>query len=120
MRNLALGVLNYESAHRHLPPPTESRGPERQTGLSWRIHILPFLGEADLFNQFAIDEPWDSETNIKLLPKMPAIYSDYYGLKFTNGKTTVAFCDASDQSLVENNDWLGLFEMNDGKIVQPR
>jgi hypothetical protein len=77
LRNLALGILNYESAHGHFPPPTESRGPDAATGLSWRVHILPFFGESNLYQRFALDEPWDSETNLKLLPEMPAIYSDY-------------------------------------------
>lgn len=42
--------------------------------LSWRVHILPFIGHADLYNQFKLDEPWDSPNNKKLIAKMPQSY----------------------------------------------
>jgi hypothetical protein len=49
--------------------------------LSWRVAILPALGEKALFEQFRLDEPWDSEHNRKLIPAMPAVY------KAVRGKT---------------------------------
>ena len=36
--------------------------------------ILPFIDQLPLYQQFHLDEPWDSEHNIKLVDKMPAIY----------------------------------------------
>ncbi len=33
--------------------------------------ILPFIDQAELYQQFHLDEPWDSEHNIKLVDKMP-------------------------------------------------
>jgi hypothetical protein len=42
-------------------------------GLSWRVAILPGLGEVNLHKQFKLDEPWDSPTNKPLISKMPAI-----------------------------------------------
>jgi hypothetical protein len=47
---------------------------KEKSGLSWRVHILPFIGFPDLYQEFKLDEAWDSPHNIKLLPKMPAIY----------------------------------------------
>ena len=41
---------------------------------SWRVAILPFIEENELFQQYRFDEPWDSEANLKLLEKMPSIY----------------------------------------------
>jgi RNA polymerase sigma factor (sigma-70 family) len=43
--------------------------------LSWRVALLPFVGEQDLYNQFKRNEPWDSVHNRKLLVKMPAVYA---------------------------------------------
>ena len=43
--------------------------------LSWRVELLPYLGEDALYKQFHLDEPWDSEHNKKLIPKMPAIFA---------------------------------------------
>ena len=38
-------------------------------------HILPFIDQVELFNQFRLDEPWDSPHNRALLPRMPEIYN---------------------------------------------
>lgn len=42
--------------------------------LSWRVMILPYLGYKDLFRQFRLNEPWDSDHNKKLIAKMPSEY----------------------------------------------
>jgi hypothetical protein len=42
--------------------------------LSWRVAILPYIGEDKLYEEFHLDEPWDSDHNKKLLSKMPRIY----------------------------------------------
>jgi hypothetical protein len=42
--------------------------------LSWRVHLLPYLGEDALYREFRLDEPWDSDHNKKLLAKIPAPY----------------------------------------------
>src|SRR4051812_42921761 len=31
------------------------------TGLSWRVHLLPYLEESKLYNEFKLNEAWDSE-----------------------------------------------------------
>src|SRR5262249_10290383 len=41
---------------------------------SWRVLLLPHLGESDLYNEFHLDEPWDSPHNLQLLPRMPEVY----------------------------------------------
>jgi hypothetical protein len=48
--------------------------PEALGKLSWRVWILPYIGQEELLDQFKSDEPWDSEHNIKLLEKMPDIF----------------------------------------------
>jgi hypothetical protein len=75
LKQMMLAMLNYESAYRRFPSRAIC---EKETGkplLSWRVAILPFIEEAALYNEFHLDEPWDSDHNIKLLEKMPAIYA---------------------------------------------
>ena len=50
------------------------------------MRILPFIGEKELFRQFHLDEPWDSEHNKALIAKMPDIY--LRPGRPNNGKTT--------------------------------
>jgi hypothetical protein len=45
-----------------------------QALLSWRVHILPYLGENRLYSQFKLDEPWDSPNNKPLLNQMPLVF----------------------------------------------
>ena len=42
--------------------------------LSWRVQILPYIEQDNLYKQFKLDEPWDSEHNKKLIRQMPRIY----------------------------------------------
>lgn len=42
--------------------------------LSWRVALLPFIEQGNMYNAFKLDEPWDSPHNIKLLEKMPRTY----------------------------------------------
>jgi len=44
-------------------------------GLSWRVAILPYIEQDNLYNSFKLDEPWDSEHNKKLISQMPKTYS---------------------------------------------
>ena len=54
-----------------------NRGEKRNYGLSWRVYILPSLGYKELYDQFNLDEPWDSPNNKKLLSKMPSEYQSH-------------------------------------------
>lgn len=42
--------------------------------LSWRVALLPFLGEDGLYKLFKLNEPWDSPQNKKLLARMPRVF----------------------------------------------
>lgn len=43
--------------------------------LSWRVAILPYLEQDNLYKQFHLNEPWDSPHNKSLLPLMPKFFS---------------------------------------------
>jgi len=50
--------------------------------LSWRVAILPYIEQDNLYKQFKLDEPWDSEHNKKLINTMPKTYAlPYDGTK---------------------------------------
>ena len=48
---------------------------------SWRVAILPFIEQNELFEQYRFDEPWDSVHNTTLLEKMPELYRSPLALK---------------------------------------
>jgi prepilin-type processing-associated H-X9-DG protein len=55
--------------------------------LSWRVAMLPYLEQEDLYKQFKLDEAWDSEHNKKLIAKMPKLYAPVNGVKAPEGHT---------------------------------
>lgn len=42
--------------------------------LSWRVLLLPYLGERALYARFHLEEPWQGRHNEPLLPLMPQAY----------------------------------------------
>ncbi len=75
-RELALAIHNYESANKVFPPNEAARQPDGQSNLSWRVHILPYIGQKELYLQFHLKEAWDSEHNKKLIEKMPDVFAN--------------------------------------------
>jgi hypothetical protein len=43
--------------------------------LSWRVALLPYMEEGALYNEFQLNEPWDSEHNRRLIPRMPKTFA---------------------------------------------
>jgi prepilin-type processing-associated H-X9-DG protein len=73
LKQMALALHNYHDAYTKLPAQAIV-DPDGTPLLSWRVAILPFLGENELYQQFHLDEPWDSQHNIQLLDRMPDFY----------------------------------------------
>ena len=74
LKRIAYAVHAYADAHGGRFPPQALRGKDRAPLLSWRVALLPYLGEKALYEQFRLDEPWDGEHNKRLLARMPAVY----------------------------------------------
>ncbi len=74
LKMIGLAMHNHHAAYRQLPVTEQGRDENGKPMLSWRVHLLPFLEESELYEQFNLDEPWDSEHNIKLLDQMPDIF----------------------------------------------
>jgi len=89
-KQIALGILNFESANGEIPPHS-TYSDDGKPLLSWRVQILPYLGQGNLYKQFHLDEPWNSKHNLALVAKMPGVYADpNSALRKVNaqGKTT--------------------------------
>jgi hypothetical protein len=79
-----LAVANYTDANGHLSP-AYVLGPDGRPWHSWRVLILPYL-EANLYQEYRFDEPWDGPHNRTLADRMPKIYR-FHGDK-PNGPIT--------------------------------
>src|SRR5882672_4340583 len=68
LKQLALAMHNYHSAYGQLPP-AAVRDKNGKLLLSWRVLILPYIEQDNLFKEFKLEEPWDSDHNKKLIAK---------------------------------------------------
>ena len=73
LRSAAFGMLLHESERGILPAAITAA--DGTPLLSWRVAILPFVDEQALYDEFHLDEPWDSPHNRTLIPRMPQCYA---------------------------------------------
>lgn len=75
LKQIGLAIHNYYSAYQRLPFGA-IRDDNGKPLLSWRVAILPFIEQQALYEQFHLDEPWDSEHNRTLIDQMPLVFTD--------------------------------------------
>lgn len=85
LKQLGLAMHIYHDAMGAFPPAVSAK--DGKPLLSWRVAILPYIEEKELYDQFHHDEPWDSEHNLKLLAKMPKVFQAP-GVELKEGMTT--------------------------------
>ena len=71
-RQCALAFHNYVDAMGKFPKAV-LKGPKGHK-YSWRVEILPYIEQKDLYDQYNFEEPWDSENNLEVMKKMPAVF----------------------------------------------
>ncbi len=72
-KQATIAFLMHEADNRSFPSQAIC-DKEGKPLLSWRVAILPYLEQNDLYEEFRLDEPWDSEHNKKLVAKMPEVF----------------------------------------------
>jgi hypothetical protein len=73
IKQIGLALYSYHEVYGHFPPAVIC-DKEGQPLYSWRVAILPFLEQSSLYNQFSLDEPWDSPHNLPLTLRTPRCY----------------------------------------------
>jgi hypothetical protein len=74
LHTIALALHKYHDEYGCFPPAAVFNH-EGQPLYSWRVPLLPFVGQAKLYEQFRLDEAWDSPANKPLLAGMPEVYA---------------------------------------------
>ncbi|MDB5390742.1 MAG: hypothetical protein JWM11_6388 [Planctomycetaceae bacterium] len=70
---LSLALRNYHDRHQRFPP-AYTLGGDGTPWHSWRVYILPELGEQELYDAYRFDEPWNGPHNAELGSRMPAVF----------------------------------------------
>jgi uncharacterized protein (TIGR03067 family) len=112
LKQIGLAMHNHHAAWRLLP----ARANFDQNGkplLSWRVHLLPYVEQQELYDQFKLDEPWDSPNNKKLIERMPRIYASPLSKVSKEGKTTYLAVTGKG-AMFDGNKGLPFADVTDG------
>src|SRR5262249_14651333 len=111
---LVQAMHKYHDDNNRFPPAATTDGAGKPL-LSWRVTLLPYLGEKELYGQFHQDEPWDSANNRKLLPKMPKVYASVGNPPKTEHGTFFQVF-VGEGSLFEAGQEIGIGDVTDGTV----
>ena len=76
LRQVASALQAYHKKYGVLPGSRSVHGDSQiPDQFSWRVALLPFLGEQELYQRFNFAEPWDSPHNLMVAQSIPAVFS---------------------------------------------
>jgi len=73
IERIASALNAYAADHGSYPPPVIRR-PDGTLMHSWRVLILPYLDQQELFNDYNLNQPWDSPGNYELASRIPSVF----------------------------------------------
>jgi hypothetical protein len=73
LKQIGIALHNYHDAYGHLPPAIV-RDKAGKPLYSWRVLILPFLEQENIYKKWKFDEPWDSPNNKPLSDLVMKVY----------------------------------------------
>ncbi len=71
---LFTAMHNYHNDFNRFPGAVAFETKVGKPGLSWRVALLPYIEQNNLYMSFKLDQAWDSEHNKKLIDKMPKLF----------------------------------------------
>lgn len=69
-----MAVANYHDVFHRYPPAVTLDANGRPVH-SWRILVLPYIEQRELYEAYSFDEPWDGPNNRKLASRMPPLFA---------------------------------------------
>jgi hypothetical protein len=94
LKQLAIAMHAYQDVNKTFPAHA-SYDKQGRPLLSWRVHVLPYIERQSLYDEFHLDEPWDSPHNKKLIARMPATFRSPAS-RAAPGKTTYVVVGGKD------------------------
>ena len=74
LRRIHAAMMAYQQAEGRLPPAYVADFAGKPLH-SWRVLILPYLGEQGLYQEYNFALPWDDPSNLALVKRMPAVFA---------------------------------------------
>ncbi len=122
LRQIGLGFHNFHSVFDQFPGSTNvlgagpvEDGKEIQP-FSWRVAILPYIDQNELFESYRFSEPWNSVHNLSLLGKMPEIYRSPRAPADQSKGHTNYLGITTKGALMENENGRKMSDITDGSV----
>jgi hypothetical protein len=112
LKQIVLAFHNYHDSNNNKLP-SDILDKDGKPLLSWRVAILPYVEELELYKQFKQNEPWDSDNNKKLIEKMPKLYTPVR-VKAKAGETFYQTFTGEGTIFVKNVPVYKIFNIPDG------
>lgn len=113
LKHIGLAMHNYHAVNKKFPAAANVDQKGKQL-LSWRVHILPFVEQAPLYQQFHLDEPWDSEHNKELIKNMPPVYASPNHEDLAKEGKTVYLVPTGKSTAFEGQEGFSVADITDG------
>jgi hypothetical protein len=112
LKQIALAMFNYQQTYGAFPP-CWTVNPEGKPLLSWRVLLLPYLDQDELYKKFKLDEPWDGPTNKLLVEQIPVTYR-CPSIEALAPGTTIYQVLVGPGTLFEKTEGIPIAEVTDG------
>ena len=110
LRQVVIAFHNYADAHKRLPSSVFVH--ESGKKYSWRIAILPYIEQQELYDQYDFTQEWNSPHNRKVTAKMPDVFrSDSDDEEST---TTSWFMLSGADGIVDGENSMWFSDIKDG------
>ena len=113
LKQIGLAMHNHLDAYKKFPAAAIS-DKEGKPLLSWRVKLLPFVEGQHLYQQFHLNEPWDSEHNRKLVALMPSVYADPANPALRASGKTRYVVPTGEGTMFQGSEGLKISEVTDG------
>ncbi len=112
LREIAMAMQTYSLANNNALPAAYTVDEDGKPLHSWRVAILPFIEEEELYKQIRLDEPWDSEWNKQFHDKCPKCFQNP-NAELSPGETTYAVV-VGENTAFPGSEGISLDGMKDG------
>jgi hypothetical protein len=84
LKQIGLALHNYHDTYGNFPGNVMS--PDGKVLMSWRVAILPFIEQDNMYRALDLTKAWDDPVNAKILANMPKVF-EVRGREAEKGKT---------------------------------